>query len=117
LGCPAGRIAGYRISRDQSVDIVISMTTCRPAPRPRSPLKFRGPQRSSKHPGSRILDCLVVVECEQALDVSHQRPNSPPNQYGDPDHRDERDYSRPHHNIQQSNPERPDLELVMATEE
>src|SRR5262249_9073787 len=80
-------------------------------------IKFRGPQTSSKHPGSRILDCLVVVECKQALDVSHQRPDCPPNQYSDPDRRDERDQNRPHHNIQQSDPERPDLELVMAAEE
>jgi hypothetical protein len=63
------------------------------------------------------LDCLVVVECEQALDVSHQRPDYPPNQYGDPDHRDERRQNRPHHNIKQSDPERPDLELVMAAED
>src|SRR6266851_5267207 len=79
------------------------------------PSVCREAKRSSEHPRGRILNRLVVIEQEQALDVAHQRPDEPPEQHQNAD-----DNDRQHdadHQIQYSDPERPDLKLVMRARE
>ena len=64
-----------------------------------------------EHPRGRIGDRPVLVERENALDVAHQRPDEPPDQHGDPD--DDESQDHPDDKIQDPDPERPDLELVV----
>src|SRR6266508_1130475 len=53
---------------------------------------------SAEHPRRRILNRLVFVQGKQAFDVAHQRPDEPPEQYGNAD--DDEQQHRPDHQIQ-----------------
>src|SRR5271167_440815 len=69
------------------------------------------PGSLSEQPGLGVGDRLVLVDRYDALDDADQRPHQPPSKNRDADEHDaQRNADR---EVQQSDPEGPDLELVM----
>src|ERR1700704_2898232 len=71
--------------------------------------------RLSKSPRGRVCDRLVVVQGKHAFDGAHQRPDKPPKQHEEADHRQRQD--RSDHEIKEADPEGADLKAVMGGED
>src|SRR6266568_3109647 len=67
---------------------------------------------SSKQPRGRVADRLALVQRENAFDATDQGPDEPPEQDRQSDDNEGED--DPDREIQQPDPEGPDLELVMG---
>src|SRR5262249_2790494 len=81
---------------------------CRPQPR-------SGVAGSSEQPRAPVRYRLVVIQRQHAFDIAHERPDEPPEQYGDPNNGRGEDYSDC--NIQETDPERADLKPVMRVQQ